>query len=249
MECRQDEIFSRSRGVLGADGSEKLACASAAVFGTGGVGGWCAEALVRTGMGGITIVDCDTIAPSNINRQIMADPASTGEYKVEVLAARLGRINPSCRVTSVKTRFCAETAAAFDLSEFDVVIDAIDSVADKCLLVKNALEAGKPALFSSMGAAFRRDPLKVRTADFTKIEGDALARAMRRTMRKEGFFPPKPFTCVYSSEQPSAPDVKGVKGSLVQVTAVFGMVLASLAVEHVCNGGKTSRPVADARNI
>lgn len=230
----QKECFSRTLLALGDKAFAALSNARAAVFGVGGVGGWCAEALVRTGIGHIEIVDCDEIVPSNANRQVIATSETVGEPKVEALSRRLAAINPNADIRAVKARYCTETAGNFDLASFDYVIDAIDSVRDKALLVRSALDAQRPVLFSSMGAALRFDPTRVRATPFDKVSGDGLARALRKALRESGGLPAKKFTCVWSDEPPAENSADGIaRGSLVQVTAVFGCTLAGLVVNDL----------------
>lgn len=224
--------LERVEAVLGPDAIAALSRMKVAVFGTGGVGGWCAEGLVRSGVGELTIVDPDRIAASNINRQLMALEGNVGEYKVEVLAERLRAINSSIVLDVRVQRYSAATAADFDLSRYDCVVDAIDSVADKVLLARNALSVETLALFSSMGAAMKTDPTKVRVSPFRKIEGDALARAVRGAFRRTGGIPERDFACVWSPEPRYPSPDPSAKGSLVQVTAVFGFALVSLVVDR-----------------
>lgn len=227
-----NDIFERSRALLGEDGFARLANARVAVFGVGGVGGWCAECLARTGVGALTIVDGDVVAPSNANRQTMASSSSIGRAKVDALAERLLDINPALRIEARRERYCLDTAGRFNLEEYDAAIDAIDSVDCKALLIRNATAAGKTAFFSSMGAARRFDPSKVRCGQFRKVCGDSLAKALRARFRKEdGALPAGgKFVCVWS-EEPAA-DIPSL-GSLAQVTAVFGFNLAALAVDAI----------------
>ncbi len=207
---------------------ESLAAARVAVFGTGGVGSWCAEALVRTGVGSVTLVDDDVVAPSNANRQLPATARTIGQPKVEVLARRFAEINPDAETVALRTRYTADNpvfSAAF-FARLTCVVDAIDSVAEKAALIRAATAAGVP-VFSSMGAALRTDPTAVRVSPFEKVGGDGLAKALRRRFREDGFGPAPEFLCAHSLERPrSLP----VRGSLMPVTAAFGMALASLAI-------------------
>ena len=216
---------------------KRLAEARVLVVGVGGVGSWCAEALVRTGLGHITLMDDDVVAESNVNRQSPATAATVGQAKVEAMAERLTAINPQADVIARFERF--ERFEGFE--KFDVVVDAIDSVDCKAELILGATEAGIP-LVSSMGAALRFDPTKVKVTRFEKVEGDGLARALRQRFKKLGRFPKGKFSCVWSGEVPvTAPRSEGAagtvsKGSLMQVTAVFGMCLASEAVKILTKG-------------
>ena len=200
----------------------RLAAAQVAVIGVGGVGGWCAEALVRTGVGHITLVDDDTVQPSNLNRQCPATSKTLGLPKVEAMKSRLLEINPDCDVTAVSARF----VSAADLPRADLVVDAIDSVDCKAELILAATEKGMPVV-SSMGAALRTDPTKVEVRRFDKVEGDGLARALRQRFKRLNRFPAAKFACVCSTEAPRKADERG---SLMPVTATFGMCLAAEAI-------------------
>lgn len=216
------EAFSRSAALLGREAMERLAAARVLVVGVGGVGGWCAEALVRTGVAHLSVMDDDTVAASNINRQCPATPATVGRLKVEAMRERLLSVNPDADVEALPVRF----TGAEDVSGYDVVADAIDSVACKAALILKASELGVPVV-SSMGAALRTDPSRVRVTRFEKVSGDGLARALRRRFRAEGRFPGR-FDCVWSDEPPRGCEVRG---SLMQVTAAFGMCLAARVVD------------------
>lgn len=228
----------------------RLKAARVLVVGVGGVGSWCAEALVRTGVGHVTLVDDDVVAASNVNRQCPATAKTIGRAKVEAMAERLRAINPMCEVEAMNARYPSSSISR--LKSFDIVIDAIDSVDCKAELILGATEAGAP-LVSSMGAALRLDPTKVRVTRFEKVEGDGLARALRQRFKKMGRWPKGKFSCVWSGEQPvlnaetqrhregaenSVPLCLCVKnkGSLMQVTATFGMCLASEAIKILTKG-------------
>ena len=234
--------FSRSEALLGAEAMARLASARVLVVGVGGVGSWCAEALVRTGVGSLTLVDDDVVVPSNINRQCPATAGTAGRRKVEAMRERLLAINPSCEVAAIPARYPEGLAEDFSLCGFSCVVDAIDSVDSKASLVLSATEAGVP-IVSSMGAALRLDPTKVQVRRFDRVEGDGLARALRRRFRKLGRFPAAPFRCVCSIEPPRCvPAVDGsavVKGSMMPVTCAFGMALAAEALALLSAGGET----------
>jgi tRNA A37 threonylcarbamoyladenosine dehydratase len=230
------------------------------VFGLGGVGSWAAEALVRSGMGRITIVDSDSICVTNINRQVQALPVTVGLPKAAVLMQRLLDINPRCEVSAFNKVFSRETAAFFDIEHADYVIDAIDSLGHKLDLIElcaGSLQAGEdpaigPVLFSSMGMACKLDPTRIKTADIWKSSGCPLARLVRQGLKKRGFT--GHFTAVYSDEQLPRTEVetlcgtdqclcsnketewcsskKVINGSIVTVTATAGMILASLVINH-----------------
>ena len=251
------EFFSRSEALLGIEAMKRLAEARVLVVGVGGVGSWCAEALVRTGAGHITLMDDDVVAESNVNRQCPATAETIGRAKVEVMAERLRAINPGCEVIFVCDRFeCRRgvPAAAEGLSiplidaartprlRFDLIVDAIDSVDCKAELILSATEAGVP-LVSSMGAALRTDPTKVKVTRFEKVEGDGLAKALRQRFKKINRFPAAKFSCVWSSEvavggapRTSRPAEREIKGSIMPVTATFGMCLASEAIKILTKG-------------
>jgi len=235
----REDMFGRAGLVLGAGTMEALSRTRIAMFGLGGVGGWCAESLVRTGVRRLTLVDPDLVCASNINRQLMATSATVGRPKAEALAERLREINPDFEPDVRLLFYDASTAGEFDFSGYDYVIDAIDSLDSKVLLIRNALSSPGTTLFSSMGAALRSDPFQVRRDEFRKVAGDGLARALRRRFRESGGIPERRFTCVWSPERravaapPADGEAKNAKGSIVHTTAVFGFALASLVVEDV----------------
>ena len=210
------------------------------LFGIGGVGSWCAETLVRTGVTDLTVVDSDTVEASNLNRQLVALHSTLGRPKVEVMRQRLLDINPDAHITALQMRYDATTVDEFDFNQYDVVIDAIDSLDDKLLLIQRATESSARFL-SSMGAARRRDPGQVAVAEFWQVKGCPLARALRNRIKKEKLFPKKKFLCVYSAEpafpgSPVVPDIPGSPDiprlpSFMTVTATFGIRLASLALQ------------------
>ena len=207
-----------------------------AVFGVGGVGSWCVEALARTGVGAITIADPDCVAQSNINRQLPALVTTVGQAKVDVLARRIADINANCAVKALQKRYTPETAADFGLDNYDYVVDAIDSLADKASLIlrcTSAATAPRAGFVSSMGAARKLDPARVSVAEFWKVEGCALARALRTRFRRSGEFPGCKFRCVYSPESiPQCGDA-GANGTFMHITATFGLRLASLIIEDI----------------
>ena len=230
-QYRMDEFFSRSEALLGAEAMEALRTKRVILFGVGGVGSWCAEALVRTGLTHLTIVDGDTVQPSNVNRQLPATRETLGRPKVEVLRERLLTINPEAEIVAVFENYFAdgknESGTDLKICEYNYVIDAIDSVAAKTDLILCATRTRGVKIFSSMGAALRFDPTKVTTGELMSIQGDALARAVRARMKKIGLHPYKKVKCVYSTEQPQQ---CATRGSLMQVTAVFGCTLASMVI-------------------
>ena len=185
--------------LLGNEAMEKISQKQVIVFGVGGVGSWCAEGLVRSGIRNLTIVDSDRVCITNINRQLMATTKTVGQVKVEALKERLLSINPSAEVTALQKIFSQETSGIFDLNEYDYIIDAIDSLKDKALLILMACQT-KAKLFSSMGAALKMDPTRIQVTEFWKVQGDPLARALRKKFKSQGQFPKRRFQCVYSDE-------------------------------------------------
>lgn len=229
------EALSRSAAVLGPDGLDALSRARVAVVGVGGVGSWCAEALVRTGVGSLLLVDPDAVDVSNLNRQLPAMASTIGRPKAQVLAERLRAVMPTVDVEAVVDAYRCD-APVFDVSGFDAVVDAIDSVRDKARLLADCAAAGTP-VFSSMGAALRTDPTRVAMREFRKIEGDALARALRHRFRDLGETPGGGrFLCVVSGEPPLKSEVRG---SLMTVTCAFGMVLAAAVIDCLKRKEKT----------
>ncbi len=226
----EQDIFQRSELLLGPDAMERIAEKRVIVFGVGGVGSWCAESLVRSGIKQLTIVDSDSVCASNINRQLMATTETIGRVKVDVLKERLLSINPSAQITAIHEFFTAETAESFHLDTYDYIIDAIDSLKDKALLILMATQTDAK-LFSSMGAALKLDPTRIKVDEFWKIQGDPLARVLRKRFKREGQYPSRKFLCVYSDEL-IEPQGEG-KGSLVHITAIFGFMLASLVIQDI----------------
>ena len=230
--------FSRVELLVGAQTAKAIADARVAIFGLGGVGGWCAEALARSGVRRMMLVDFDRVAASNINRQIMATHATIGLPKIEILAARLRDINPDIELDIRQEFYCADNANNFHLENFDYVIDAIDSIDSKIALIRHALSIASVTLFASMGAARKMDPFAVRADDFRKVAGDALARAIRQRFRKTGGIPERRFKCVWSPEMRenmATPAEPRANGTIAHVTAIFGLALASLVISDLEN--------------
>lgn len=219
-------IFERTIQLIGEAGLEKLREARVILFGVGGVGGWCAEALVRTGVRHLTLVDFDTVSESNLNRQVVATAANIGAPKVEEMKKRLLRIMPDADITAINLKYDDETAEEFPLTQYDYIIDAIDMVDCKMRLLYEATQTDAVVL-SSMGAGRKLDPQQIRVAEFWKVEGCPLARALRTRMKKSGMLPQKKFRCVYS------PELSGDRGTLAPVVGVFGMTLASLVIRDI----------------
>lgn len=226
-------IHTRSCTILGNEAMQTLNRKRVIVFGVGGVGSWCAESLVRTGLTHLTIVDSDTVCVTNCNRQLMAVSSTIGQSKVEAMKRRLNDINPDAQITALSTRYTPESAEQFHLEEYDVVIDCIDSLPDKAdLILRTSRLYPDTLLLSSMGAALKKDPTKIQVAEFWKVEGDALARALRNRFKRSKQFPAHKFQCVYSKEPPQPNLVEGDgNGSLVHITSIFGMMLSGLAIE------------------
>lgn len=226
-----EDFFSRSEALLGAEGMDRLRNARVILFGVGGVGSWCAEALIRTGLIHLTLVDGDVVQSSNVNRQLPATRETIDRPKVEVLKERLLTINPEAEIEAVFENYYADgktdSGADLQLASYDFLIDAIDSVVAKTDLIINATRVRGMKVFSSMGAALRFDPTAVTTGELMTIKGDALAKAVRARMKKIGLHPYRKVRCVYSTEQAQACETRG---SLMQVTAVFGCTLASMVI-------------------
>lgn len=195
------EQFSRTELLIGSDGMEKLQNARVAVFGVGGVGGYVVEALARSGVGTLDIIDADTVCVSNLNRQIIATHKTIGEYKVDAAKERILEINPKAVVNAHRCFYLPETAEQFDFLQYDYVVDAIDTVTGKIELVMQADKANTP-IISSMGAGNKMDPTAFRVADIYKTNVCPLAKVMRRELKKRGI---KKLKVVYSEEQPLIP--------------------------------------------
>ena len=255
-------IFNRAQLLLGSDAMERLGSIKVIIFGVGGVGSWCAESLVRSGINHLTVVDSDRVCITNINRQLMATVKTVGQVKVEALKERLLTINPMAEIDARQQIFSEETADSFCLDSYDYIIDAIDSLKDKRLLIEMACNT-KAVFFSSMGAALKMDPTRIKVAEFWKVEGCPLARALRQRFKRLKRKPARKFLCVYSDELlenkghnascgtekcmcPKAKNGPGdaallnhewcsskaqINGSLMHITAIFGMTIAGLVVK------------------
>ena len=192
-------IFNRTQLLLGTDIMEQIAQKRVIIFGVGGVGSWCAESLVRSGIRHLTIVDSDRVCITNINRQLMATMKTVGQVKVEALKEHLLTINPTAEIEALQQIFSEETAEGFHIETYDYIIDAIDSLKDKRLLIELACRT-KAGFFSSMGAALKLDPTRIKVAEFWKVQGCPLARALRQRFNKLKCRPARKFLCVYSDE-------------------------------------------------
>lgn len=247
-------IYSRTELLVGPEGMAKLAGAKVAVFGVGGVGSWCAEGLLRSGVTHLTLVDSDLVSVTNINRQAMADSLTVGRPKVEALRDRLLAINPSASIEAVRRIYCDETADSFDLDSFDAVVDCIDSLKDKITLIMRA-SASSARFYSALGAGLKVDPTKVRVAEFWSVRGCPLGSALRKKMRREGKEPAKPFLCVYDDEvlpnlgeSSEAPGQSGgsttkavINGTMAHITAIFGFTLAGLVISDILKNTLSGR--------
>lgn len=259
----EQEIFQRNELLLGQTFTQKIAEITVIIFGVGGVGSWCAESLVRSGVKHITIVDSDRVSASNINRQLLATTKTVGMVKTEVLKSRLLEIYPDANITALQKIYDEETSASFGLDNFDYIIDAIDSLKNKVHLLQTASRTNAKT-FASMGAALKLDPTRMRVTEFWKVQGCPLAAALRSRIKKQGGLSKK-ITCVFSDEllenkgqaidcrsesepQESTQDVQGndalaqhdwnktkarINGTSSYMPAIFGMTLASLVVQDL----------------
>ena len=224
------EQFERTSLLVGEEAISKLNNSKVLIFGVGGVGGYVAEALARTGVGSITIVDKDTVSESNINRQIIALHSTVGRDKVDVLKERMLDINPELQVDARKCFFLPENASEFDFSQYDYIVDAVDTVTAKLQIIVQAKEAGVPVI-SAMGAGNKVHPEMFEIADIYKTEMCPLAKVMRRELKERGI---KKLKVVYSKEKPV---YKGdVPGSIAFSPSVAGLLMASEVIRDLCEG-------------
>lgn len=223
-----DDRFSRTELIFGKEAMEKLAHSRVAVFGVGGVGGYVCEALVRSGIGAIDIIDNDTVNFTNINRQIIATEKSLDRYKVDVMEERIHDINPECKVEKYRTFYLPENSDEFDFTQYDYVVDAIDTVTGKIELVVNADKTGTP-IISSMGAGNKIDPTQFEVADIYKTSVCPLARVMRRELKQRRI---KKLKVVYSKEQAIKVD-SNVPGSTAFVPSVVGLIIAGEVIKDI----------------
>ncbi len=270
----EQALLRRTVRLLGAKAVEEIQTKRVIIFGVGGVGSWCAESLVRSGFRHLTIVDSDRVCWTNCNRQLMATSKTVGRVKVEMLRERLLEINPNASITALQEIYCEDSAESFHIESFDYVIDAIDSLKEKSHLILHATELSRKikrgelagegiakslTLFSSMGAALRVDPTKIRVAEFWKVKNDSLGRAIRNRFKRNKQTPAVKFQCVYSEEPPMenqgdnlpcgtdscichSPTLPShdwnaskaqINGSLSHITAIFGFTLAGLVMQDV----------------
>lgn len=235
--------FDRTQRLLGSEAMDKLKSARVAVFGIGGVGGHAADALVRSGIGAVDIIDSDDVAESNINRQLIATTKTVGRKKVEVMKEHLLEINPEVKVTCHACFFLPETKDEFDFSQYDYVIDAVDTVTAKLALVEACKEAGV-SIISSMGAGNKLDPTAFEVADIYKTSVCPLAKVMRRELKKRNI---KHLKVVYSKEEPLEPieesgfesdearKRRATPGSIAFVPSVAGLILAGEVVKDIAS--------------
>ena len=231
--------FSRTELLLGKSAMEKLKNSRVAVFGIGGVGGYTVEALVRSGVGAVDIVDSDKVCLTNLNRQIIATESSIGKYKVDVMRERIRDINPEAEVNVYKCFYLPETRHEFDFSQYSYVVDAVDTVTAKIQLVMDAKEAGVP-IISSMGAGNKLDPAAFQVADIYKTSVCPLAKVMRRELKKRGI---KKLKVVYSqepaitpveeSQEPLPQGKRAIPGSVAFVPSVAGLIVAGEVIKDL----------------
>lgn len=247
--------FSRTELLLGKPAMERLAGCRVAVFGIGGVGGYVCEALARSGVGALDLIDDDKVCLSNINRQIIATNKTVGQYKTDVMKERILDINPDAKVNTYRCFFLPENASDFPFDKYDYVVDAIDTVTAKIELVMQCRNSGVP-IISSMGAGNKLDPTKFRVADIYKTQMDPLAKVMRRELKKRGV---KKLKVVYSEEEPVVPDAdsaenqvdagtarqgskrRSTPGSTAFVPSVAGLIIAGEVIKDLIIIGRKKK--------
>ena len=233
------EQFSRTEILLGAEAMEKLYNARVAVFGIGGVGGYTVEALARCGVGALDLIDSDTVSVSNINRQILATHSTVGKLKVEVAKARVLDINPNCDVKTYPCFYLPDTADQFDFTQYDYIVDCIDTVTGKLQLVERAVAVGTP-IICSMGTGNKLDPSAFQVADISKTTMCPLARIMRKELKKRGI---NHLKVVYSQEEALTPvgteeecallGKRQIPGSTAFVPGTAGLILAGEVIKDL----------------
>lgn len=228
--------FSRTQLLLGKEAMEKLKKSTVAIFGIGGVGSFVVEALVRSGLGNFALFDNDTVCITNINRQLIATSKTIGRKKIDVMAERIQEINPKAKVIGHQVFYMPDNADEYDLSNYDYIVDAIDTVTGKIELILRAKAAGIP-IISSMGAGNKLNPTQLEVADIYKTSMDPLAKVMRRELKKRGI---KDLKVVYSKEKPINPmeddrceKTRPVPGSVSFVPSVAGLIIASEVVKDI----------------
>ncbi|MBO4340724.1 MAG: tRNA threonylcarbamoyladenosine dehydratase [Bacteroidales bacterium] len=245
----EQAIYNRTALLVGDKAMEAFAAARVIIFGVGGVGSWCAEGLLRSGVTHITLVDSDKVSATNVNRQEMATTLTVGRVKVEALRERLLEINPSADIKAIQAVYCEETSSRFDLDSYDYVVDAIDSLKDKMHLILKA-SASSAKLFSAMGAALKIDPTRIRVAEFWSVRGCPLASAIRKRFRQNHTLPSKEFMCVYDDEvlpnrgtlqeedsldsnRTGSTSKAVINGTMAHITAIFGFTLSGLILQDI----------------
>lgn len=232
-----DERFIRTSLVIGEKNIDRLSQSKVAVFGVGGVGGFVCEALARSGAGKLILIDGDTVAKSNINRQIIALESTVGKHKAEVMKERILDINPNAEVNALNIFLNSETVSTIDFTQFDYIVDAVDDIKAKVLLAKLAEENRIP-IIAAMGAGNKTDPTKFEVSDIFKTSVCPLARIMRHELKKTGI---KKLKVVYSKETPKNPPyrIEGEKtvGSLSFVPSVMGLIIAGEVIKDICKIG------------
>jgi len=258
-------IFQRTELLLGKEKMDQLSEKKVIIFGIGGVGSWCAESLVRTGISKLTIVDSDRVCVTNINRQLHATTKTVGAVKVEVLKERLLEINPRAEITAIQKIYNKDNHDFFSLESYDYIVDAIDSLASKIHLIRMATRTNA-TFFSSMGASLKVDPTRIQVAEFWKVNGCPLGSMLRKKIR-QGDLPAKEFLCVFSNEvlenkgsgsscgtdkclcpktknAPGDPELADhewcsakakINGTTSHITAIFGFTLAGLVIQSIYN--------------
>ena len=261
-------IFQRTELLFGKEKMDEIAGKKVIILGIGGVGSWCAESLIRSGIHFLTIVDSDKVCITNINRQLHATMLTVGEVKTEALKKRLLEINPDAEITTIQKIYSAATHEQFNIESYDYIIDAIDSLGNKVHLIRMATKSNG-VLFSYMGASLKLDPTQVRVSEFWSVKGCPFGSKIRKYIRK-GELPAKPFLCVYSEEllenrgtgsscgtaRCLCPKVKNgngdpdledhewcsqkavINGTVAHITAIYGFTLAGLVMQHIYNQTK-----------
>ena len=256
-------IFQRTELLFGKEKMAEIAGKKVIILGLGGVGSWCAESLIRSGLHFLTIVDSDRVCITNVNRQLHATMQTVGEVKTEALKRRLLEINPDAEITAIQKIYNIANHKLFDIESYDYIIDAIDSLGSKVHLIRMATRSNG-ILFSSMGASLKLDPTQVRVAEFWKVQGCPFGSKIRKYIRK-GELPAKPFLCVYSEEvlanrgsgtscgtelclcpknqsEVGDPELAShewcsqkavINGTVAHITAIFGFTLAGLVMQHI----------------
>jgi len=256
-------LFQRTELLLGTEKMDEISQKKVIIFGIGGVGSWCAESLIRTGIRHLTIVDSDRVCVTNINRQLHATSLTVGEVKTDALKKRLLEINPSAEINALQKIYEPGNSDFFELDSYDYIIDAIDSLSNKIDLIRKATRTNA-VFFSSMGASLKMDPTQIRVAEFWKVKGCPLGHIIRKKMRK-GDLPAKKFSCIYSEEllenkgsessctsekkmclesqsvdgEPNLVDHDWssqkavINGTVAHITAIYGFTLAGLVIQDI----------------